>query len=113
MPHSGELAFQLPPEPFTAPALLNAWAVYGASFTPPGYYKDPDGVVHLRGLIKDGTVGLVAFTLPPGYRPSGTLIFSSITSTGAGRLDVLATGDVVPQSGGNGYFTLSGMDFRV
>ena len=30
---------------------------------------DPNGVVHLRGLITGGATNTVAFTLPAGYRP--------------------------------------------
>jgi hypothetical protein len=35
-----------------------------------GYYKDQDGVVHLRGLAIGGSGSTVIFQLPPGYRPA-------------------------------------------
>jgi hypothetical protein len=44
------------------------------SLNPVGFYKDHEGIVHLQGIAKAGTEGIV-FTLPPGYRPaSGKLI---------------------------------------
>jgi hypothetical protein len=37
---------------------------------PLGFYKDREGVVHLRGLIVDGGPNDAIFQLPPGYRPA-------------------------------------------
>jgi hypothetical protein len=34
------------------------------------FYKDQQGVVHLRGEVSSGTQGTVIFHLPPGYRPA-------------------------------------------
>lgn len=51
------------------PATLeNGWVSYGTSWYGASYYKDIDGFVHLRGLIKSGTLGATALTLPVGYR---------------------------------------------
>lgn len=50
------------------PTLLNSWTQY-ASSTTRGYFKDPVGVVHLRGrLVTTGASGTTAFQLPAGYR---------------------------------------------
>jgi hypothetical protein len=42
-------------------------------YQPVGFYKDAEGIVHLEGVVKPGTVdplvGLI-FELPPGYRPA-------------------------------------------
>ncbi len=35
----------------------------------PAYYKDQEGVVHLRGSLSESR-GFVLFELPPGFRPS-------------------------------------------
>jgi hypothetical protein len=34
------------------------------------FYKDHEGIVHLRGVAKGGTEGPLIFTLPLGYRPA-------------------------------------------
>lgn len=67
--------------------LVNAWADAGAPYSTPGYWKDPYNIVHLRGTITTGTAPSVACTLPAGYKPEGTLLFSvpsgsSVTSSG-------------------------------
>ena len=112
MPHSGEYAIQTTPG-WVTPTLSGTWVAYGAPFTGPGWFKGPDNTVHLRGLVKSGTIGTTLFTLPQEARPSATLIFPVITDTGIGRLDVLSTGEVNAVSGGTGYFSLSGIDFRL
>lgn len=90
------------------PAFVNSWvnfdttAYHGARF-----WKDPMGIVHVEGLVKSGTVPATIFVLPAGYRPSRAHAWATTTSTGYGRVDVAATGDVVAQSGGNGYFSIN------
>lgn len=51
------------------PAFQNGWVDYGAGYPTPGFQKDAQGYVHFRGLVKGGTLGAAAFTLPVGYRP--------------------------------------------
>jgi hypothetical protein len=53
-----------------------------------GFYKDREGVVHLKGLIKTGTSGTLAgalFQLPAGYRP-GTqkILFETVFCSASG-----------------------------
>lgn len=96
------------------PAFEHSWVNYDAGWQVAGFWRDPFGFVHLRGLIKSGTVGSAAFTLPPGYRPTLSEAFIGISNSGAGRLDVLADGSVTPQSPAtNGYVSLSGIKFRI
>jgi hypothetical protein len=52
-----------------APTLINSWADYGSSFAPVGYKKYADGIVRLRGLVKNGSQTTNAFVLPVGFRP--------------------------------------------
>lgn len=54
-----------------APTLLNSWA-NASGGTPAGYYKDPLGIVHLRGRLNGGANGSNLFNLPVGYRPALT-----------------------------------------
>ncbi|MBL7723604.1 MAG: hypothetical protein JNK27_05620 [Chitinophagaceae bacterium] len=101
----------------TAPVLQNSWINYGLGFADAKYYKDKEGVVHLKGLIKNGTItsNTILFTLPAGYRPStsGQLIFSVDNATGIGRVDVKANGDVVVVTATtNAFLNLTGISFR-
>lgn len=96
------------------PAFTNAWVNYDSGWMPAGFWRDPFGMVHLRGLIKNGTVGSAAFTLPPGFRPSaGAETFPSISNGAIGRVDVSTDGTVTPASpSNNAYVSLSGISFR-
>jgi len=103
--------------------LLNGWVNYNADyFQSAGYYKDSTGIVHLKGLIKDGTSSgnAVIFNLPVGYRPNRSLVFSSICCASNGStfaivvLEINASGDlyfgsIIPY---NTWVTLDGLSFR-
>jgi len=91
---------------WTSVSFSNSWVDYGSSYNACEFRKVGD-FVYLRGLMKDGTVTAGAFTLPVNYRPPAHLIFSSVTNTGLGRLDVFSTGAVVLQSGGNSYASVN------
>lgn len=94
--------------PFTA-----SWTNFGSGWADAAFWKDPLGFVHLRGLIKSGTVGSTAFTLPPGYRPPVSETFGTISNGAIGRVDVLTDGSVAPVSPSNNtYVSLSGLKFR-
>jgi hypothetical protein len=100
-------------EDWIAPTLMNGWVDYEAGMAPAGYYKDPFGRVHLRGVVKDGTVDAAAFTLPTGYRPAaGALIFFAGNAEYTNQVSVLTTGDVIIAGVGNGWRTLNGVSFR-
>lgn len=103
-------------EDWMDPALLNSWVYYGSPFSEPAYYMDAAGRVHLRGLLKDGTVvpGDVLFTLPAGYIPPYDLIFPAPTFGGTCEMRVRQNGDVVcgaiPPN--PTYVSLDGISFR-
>lgn len=112
----GEVTLQQ--EVWSVPALQNGWVNYGAGYTPSGYFVDSQGMVHLRGLVRFGTVSSVSsgniFTLPDGYRPGTRKLFSAVTVSGVtGRVDVLPTGEVRAVDGSNTYLSLEGITFRV
>jgi hypothetical protein len=46
-----------------------------ANFQTAGFYKDKEGVVHLKGLVTGGTGDLI-FQLPEGYRPGSKRILA-------------------------------------
>ncbi len=35
-----------------------------------GFYKDHEGIVHLKGAVTGGAEGQIIFALPPGFRPA-------------------------------------------
>jgi hypothetical protein len=101
------------------PTLLNSWVYYGSPFAPPGYYMDASGIVHLRGLVKSGTLGGATpiFTLPTGYRPSYTVIVPQISADALCEVRVEGLNDSIPgavivsSGGSNAWVSLSGISF--
>lgn len=91
----------------------NSWVNYDAN-RPAGYVKQGVYVV-LFGLIKSGTVGSAAFTLPVGFRPtsmSGQERLFAVTSNALfGVVGVSDGGAVRPVVGSNVYFALDGIVF--
>lgn len=59
-----------------APGFQNSWV----NSTPTvAFYKDREGVVHLRGEAELGTHNATIFQLPAGYRPaSGEVLFFAV-----------------------------------
>ena len=51
------------------PEFENGWKNSEAPNAAAAFYKDHDGVVHLRGFVNSGTSDVI-FLLPPGYRPA-------------------------------------------
>ncbi len=102
------------PESWTAPTFQNSWVNYDTTYNQVGYFKDKYGIVHLRGLVKSGTVGgsTPIFTLPEGYRPIKRCIFVTISNGSIGRCDVKDTGEVIANNGSNSWFSLEGISFR-
>lgn len=100
-------------EGWIAPSLLNSWVDYGAGFNPSGYFKDSNGIVHLRGMVKSGSTGTVIFNLPAEYRPPYHEVHSTTTfGSSSGRCDILPNGDVKMVAGSSSYFSLDGITFR-
>jgi hypothetical protein len=95
------------------------------------FFKDPWGVVHIKGLV-DATDGsgagcsygfgdddLVVFTLPAGYRPARGALFTTLANDELMRVNVLANGNVaVEQNFGPApqnvetWLSLEGISFR-
>jgi hypothetical protein len=94
------------------PTLTNGWVNNGGSTQAAGYWKDGSGAVHLQGIIKSGTVGAAAFTLPAGFVPAADQYFACVSNGVFGWAYVRADGQVIPQAGSNVYFSLSGMVFH-
>ena len=100
------------------PTLINGWLAYGGGFSTPGYMRDSSGIVHLRGLVKNGVIGAgtagTIFTLPIGFRPEFIQLLPSTASLNVfARTDVDTAGNVVASStaGTNGFWSLDGISF--
>lgn len=80
----------------------------------PQYYKDSTGRVHLRGLVKNGSLGseVCIATLPAGYRPDYRHIVAVQSANAIGRLDLDPNGRVVAYSGSNAWFSIDNVSFR-
>jgi hypothetical protein len=66
------------------PQLQDDWAVL-AGTVPAGFWKDQFGVVFMQGALDaaaDPADNVVAFTLPPGYRPPDDVLFAGRESFG-------------------------------
>jgi len=96
------------------PAFQNSWVNFGSPYTTAAFYKDSFNRIHLKGVVKSGTVDTTIFTLPVGYRPAKEGIFSA---NGGGithvRLDISTTGGVGTISSSiNSDISLDGISFR-
>jgi hypothetical protein len=104
-------------EPWITPNFQNGWSNYGAGYNAAGYYKDPAGIVHLRGLLKNPspTINTQIFTLSPGYYPAAVELFGVAAYTNAmvyGRVDIDSAGQIIYRQGGGTFLSLDGITFR-
>jgi hypothetical protein len=86
---------------------LNGWSnvklSLGAFPETVAFYKDQEGVVHLRGEAISGAAGAPIFKLPPGYRPaSGRFV----------REPVACGGTALPCESGGGAVGIAGSNFK-
>lgn len=108
----GNLASLFPA--WTNATYQNSWTTF-SGWTAAGYYKDPFGIVHLRGMITGGTIGAAAFTLPTGYRPPNAGAQFPVASNSAlGRVYCNSDGRVIIETpSNNAWVSLEGIQFRV
>jgi hypothetical protein len=116
----GKLAESSTPAVWVAPTLENGWSNFGGAWVPAGYMKDSNGIVHLRGLLRPGTMvaGTPIFTLPTGFRPVSNEMFpvaSYLGGTGyvGGTTEVYPNGQVRVLTGGTDHFSISGISFSI
>jgi hypothetical protein len=90
----------------------NGWVNYSLSGNSAGYYKDRLGFVHLKGMIKNGTMSATALTLPAGYRLARALLLPTASAHVYGEVLLYADGRVDPEIGFNLLISLDGIVFR-
>jgi hypothetical protein len=110
--HAGEALALTQRNDWVTPSLLNSWVYYGAPYNTPGFYRDAIGTVHLRGMIKNGTLAAAAFTLPSGYRPVAQELHPVVSNGAFGLITLLADGTVHMTTVNNTYVSLDGITFR-
>jgi hypothetical protein len=76
-----------------------------------GFYIDPFGTVHLKGLVVGGVVGDTVFHLPPAYRPAKYTCVSTYMHGAAYVCIASNDGAVYPAAGGSGSLLLDGITF--
>jgi hypothetical protein len=99
---------------WTGLPLVSSWVAFdAANYSPPSYTKASDGVVTVRGLIKNGAYapGSVIATLPAGYRPAERQIYTCISNGAWSRVDVLPTGEIQIRAAYNGWISLDSISF--
>lgn len=98
------------------PAFMNSWENYGGGlgYHPAAFFKDPFGIVHLTGLIKNGMTGVV-FTLPSGYRPATTesgVAVDGDYATKPAFYNISAAGVFTAGYTNNAWFALGNIAFK-
>lgn len=96
---------------WNAVAFTNSWVNYGAPFFDAEYAQDGLGYVHLRGVIKNGTLNTAAFTLPPQLRPLRTIDVATISNNALGNITINSDGQVIPATNSNAFYFLDGIKF--
>jgi hypothetical protein len=91
-----KLAARTVPTAWTDATCINFWIPYtgAAGQATPGFAKNGDGLVSLRGWLQGGVSGTTAFVLPVEYRPAHTMQFP--TTTDSAHLGIIQI-----DSGGN------------
>lgn len=94
--------------------LANGW-VNTSETDKASFLKDSIGVIHLRGRIKDGTVGTAGFALPLGfYREGITMELPLVSGYGSyGRLLIVSNGACYINVDYNQKVELSSISFKL
>lgn len=93
------------------PAFQNGASNYNNGFSTAAFFKDQEGVVHLKGTINVTAGSNTAFTLPVGYRPLQELDIVAINSGNLSYVYVTPAGDVITH-GNAGVVGLDSITFR-
>ncbi len=115
-------AVPTPAAPIPVTSFSSGWVTWGVGYEV-SYWKDPFGVVHLTGSVRDGQVSddftsHPIFTLPPGYRPAQVQYQPIVSTTGGqitvpgGFIEVCAQGTCLGDAAADGEIRVYGVDNR-
>lgn len=110
--HPYGFPYDIPQQAWQEPTLGNSWVNFGGVYETAGYMKDSMGFVHIKGLVKSGTIGSAIFTLPTGYRPSAQIYLLTLSNGAVGVLEINSSGVVLPSAGSNTSFSISNVSFK-
>ena len=65
-----------------------------------------DNIVHIKGLVKDGTIRKSVFTLPEGARPNQRVLKATYSDSNVGRIDIDTDGKVLVVDGSDSWFSV-------
>lgn len=93
--------------------LANTWVTFSAAYPTPSVMRDANGFVHLRGVIKNGTVNTTTamFILPEGFRPGQRRFIGTISNGAAGAIEISNNGACVAYVGNTAYVSLDTVTF--
>ena len=97
-----------------------SWENFDTDHNSAAFYRDPFGVVHLKGLVKGGGCNFL-FQLPAGYRPARREVHATLSNNQVARVNigVFPVGPAVPglvygETGtySTAWLSLDGITFR-
>jgi hypothetical protein len=93
------------PLSYTQMSLINSWVAYSPNTRVASAAIDADGIVHLRGAIRQNADDFdVAFILPVSMRPNKViLVTTNLFNAAAGRLRIFPDGSVQVQALGSHF----------
>ncbi len=101
-------------EAWITPTLLNGWVNFDSGYASCQYRIDSLGTVHLKGMIKNGTLGAPCFTLALGYRPIESQHHLSLSSDAARTLTITSSGDVrISSVASKSWVSFNGITFKI
>jgi len=95
--------------------LLAGNTAFGDEYHTPAYYKDPSGWVHLKGMLRGGTLtsGTGIATLPAGFCPPAHGMHRGQTEGPATQLiSIMSSGGIALSGNANGWLSLDGIHFH-
>lgn len=94
--------------------LENGWTNYGSVYAPLEFTKDASGIIHLRGMVKGGRMGLPGFIfqLPTQFRPEIPAVFP-VACHGPIPCEAIVTeeGKVYLETGSTNWTGFDGVSF--
>lgn len=98
-------------ESWITPTLQNSWVDYWVTYAPAWYFKDSMWIVHIRWLVKNGTIWTCVFTLPAWYRPTYRMLYSHISNSAISRVDIETNWCIIAYSWSNVWYWLDWITF--
>lgn len=99
-------------EAWISPSLLNGWENYGSGYQDAGFLKDNFGIVRLKGLVKNGSINSVIFTLPAGYRPEASMVLLVNANGGPCYMEIHSSGSVYFTNASTAFVSLDNISFK-